>query len=55
MCNISQERKEYISRLVSEIRQDIDGSMIDVDGEKCLPPEFINVLLLCDVLGDLLI
>ncbi len=47
---MNKETKEYLTRLISGVREQIDKNTVEWKGEKCIPAPWLDAALLCDVI-----
>ena len=47
---MNKETKEYLTRLISGVREQVDKDTVEVEGEKCIPATWLDAAILCDVI-----
>lgn len=49
---ISEERIDYIKRLIEGVREQAEKHYVEYHGEKCITATWLDAVLLCDVIEE---
>jgi len=47
---MKEETTDYIKRLIEGVREQAKKDFTAIEGDKCIPPKWLDAVLLCDVI-----